>query len=242
MTPSVYNQRQREAGALDSVAWSHLLTLGVEEFQRREGLVVDGRAGPKTQAALTDSLRRGPSSAIPQTRSELRALYADYKYSIKWSKTADGGRRYRGISIHGSWVRDNIVRVRLHNGVAVRLHRDIAAEFRRLFLEASEVSGYTPAIAQGFVARHVLWRPYAPNGKERKLSLHASGLAVDFDPKSNAMFSPDARLWTEDGQKFVSVFESAGWTWGGRFRYSKERNKVKRYGDAMHFQRAGRRC
>lgn len=241
MTPEAYNSKNRLE--LGRAGWDYLLKVGVEEFQRRSGLVVDGKAGPKTRAALVKFLGgENDGAPIPQTREELRRVYADYHYRIKWKKLPNGDRRYKGIDILGSWVRDNIVRVRLSNGVSVRLHRLIAEEFRELFEEAAEVSGYAPRVVQGFVPRHILWKPYTDRGRERKLSLHASGLAVDLDPSKNAMFSPESVLWTEDGLKFVKVFEDRGWIWGGRFRYRKEAGNAQRFGDPMHFQRAGRKC
>ena len=239
MSPERYNEKQREE--LGSLAWGYLLRIGVEEFQRRAGLVVDGKAGPVTRSALIKFLNEANENPIPQNREELRRFYADYNYRIKWSRD-DGKKKYRGVEILGSWTRDNIVRIRLFNGVSVRLHRLIADEFRELFEEASAVSGYTPSVVQGFVPRHILWKPFTSRGKERKLSLHASGLAVDLDPNLNRMFSPASILWTEHGLRFVDVFEKAGWIWGGRFRYRREAGQPMRYGDPMHFQRAGRGC
>lgn len=58
------------------------------------------------------------------------------------------------------------------------------------------------------------------------LSMHSWGIAIDFDPANNAMgdVTPKIPMWV------VSIFESHGWLWGGR--WSGHRC------DGMHFQRA----
>lgn len=59
-----------------------------------------------------------------------------------------------------------------------------------------------------------------------RLSTHSWGAAIDLDPEANPM----GKLW-EPGVgmmplEVVSLFESCGWRWGGRFQRA----------DAMHFQ------
>jgi hypothetical protein len=52
------------------------------------------------------------------------------------------------------------------------------------------------------------------------LSMHALGLAVDFDPLNNPLGAPPERCafgTSPDGQRVVEIFERWGWFWGGRF-------------------------
>lgn len=62
-----------------------------------------------------------------------------------------------------------------------------------------------------------------------RLSMHALGLAVDFDPEANAMGVPVKHTrfgGTTEGLAVVRLFALYGWSWGGRFERP----------DAMHFQ------
>lgn len=58
------------------------------------------------------------------------------------------------------------------------------------------------------------------------LSMHAYGCAVDFDPDRNGLGDPTPAM----DLRVVDVFETAEWTWGGRW---SPRNR-----DGMHFQAA----
>jgi len=65
-------------------------------------------------------------------------------------------------------------------------------------------------------------------GSGFKLSMHALGLAVDFDPEANPLGCPpgEGRFDTEEGQKVVAIMALYGWYWGGHFQRR----------DPMHFQ------
>ncbi len=235
MKPDEYNHRQRVKLRIDSHEWNWLVTRGVRSVQEEAGLIVDGKCGPKTLAAGRKLLAEaGDVPPIPQPKKQLRDLLGSFSYENKYTTSAGGSKRYAGIKIDPAWVRANIVRVRLHTGQVRRMHKSAAAEFAQLFEEACNVSGYTPRSVQTFVPRHKNWNPRAT------LSLHAYGLAVDFDPALNAMFDEDATIY--EHPEFIEVFKTAGWIFGGDFKYAKEKNKPRRGGDPMHFQRAGRRC
>lgn len=58
-------------------------------------------------------------------------------------------------------------------------------------------------------------------------SMHAYGLAVDFNAPKNPLGAPEALTAFKGSSLIVKIFERHGWTWGGRW-------KTRR--DAMHFQ------
>jgi len=60
--------------------------------------------------------------------------------------------------------------------------------------------------------------------KQRILTTHAFGIAVDMNPSKNPMGKP---LRTTFPTWYISAWESAGFTWGGRW---------SRRPDSMHFQ------
>ena len=219
-TPRDYNRMQADKGLLTEDQEDFLIEEGARSLQQRRGLHVDGKAGPKTRAAIeAESSSPLPSVVpVPKGRSAVKRVYGDFDYedAIKPSG-AKSGR----IMIDDGWVATNIVTVRLHTGKRVRLHRLIAEEFRELFKKACEVSGYTPKSVQTFVPRHIRW------DARRKLSYHSWGIAVDFDPKLNPAKSKDTVI--RKHMEFVDVFRNAGWTWGGDW---------KSFIDDMHFQRS----
>lgn len=101
---------------------------------------------------------------------------------------------------------------------SARVNREIANETARVF-ELLEKEGLWPLLKtyDGGYA----WR--TQRGSTTKLSMHSFGVALDFNAATNALGAPgDMSL------SIVQVFESHGWTWGGRFQRP----------DPMHFQYA----
>lgn len=106
-----------------------------------------------------------------------------------------------------------------------RVHAKIADELRvclQLIADAglwhfvsSQAGGYTFRTQRG----------------STKLSMHAFGAAVDFDPVRNPFKRPSelTALGTEPGLEVVRIFESRGWVWGGRWSRP----------DGMHLQAGG---
>jgi len=180
----------------------------VKALQTAAALTPDGVVGPKTARAF--HLLEAGLPPIPEGRSRIAAVYGAFDYT----KNLVG----RGITIKGDWVAKNIVSVRLHTGQSVRLHRLAAAEFAKVFEEACAAAGQTPKSVQTFVPRVTA---------QKTLSLHSWGIAVDFDPSKNPCGGRNSWMRSEAGQRFVKVFEDAGWTWGGRWSFK----------DDMHFQR-----
>lgn len=61
-----------------------------------------------------------------------------------------------------------------------------------------------------------------------RLSMHAYGCAVDFDPARNGMGNLKGHM--SKFPEIINTFEQEGWTWGGRWRGASC--------DPMHFQAA----
>lgn len=214
-TPSEYNQQQFEAGLytppMQYVArsWG-----GVAPVQRHYGLTSDGKAGPKTQAVLC-ALVAG-ITPIPWGRFGLENVYGKFDYT-----EGSNGR----IIIDPAWVAANIATYKLFDGKQVQFNVHAGVEFTRLFSAACAASGYLPRSVQTYVPRHTMW------DKNKPLSLHSWGIAVDFDPSKNTVGGTDGNggpSLMRQHPAFVKVFTDAGWTWGGDW-------KMK---DDMHFQRA----
>jgi hypothetical protein len=114
-----------------------------------------------------------------------------------------------------------ITRIRCHRRVAASLSA-ILDEMRSRFGRAGLNRRWMNLFGGTYVYRVV-------RGSNR-LSLHAYGAAIDLDPIHN----PLGKAWKLESTmmdlEVVDIFESAGWTWGGRFEGRK---------DCMHFQAAG---
>lgn len=125
------------------------------------------------------------------------------------------------------------------------LHRDLVAEIGELFslMEALHfpVSGAVPIVRYGWSDEASMaddncsafnYRPIA--GTDR-LSLHASGRAVDINPRENPAVYPDGRVapagavWRPGGpgtfsgdHPVVLAFLERGWRWGGHFDHMRD--------------------
>lgn len=222
MTVDDYNREQLSKLSEDELL--HLIEAGTRALQADAKLTVDGKCGPNTREhlrAVMDSATAHnelPSSAgsnktpIPKGRAGIASVYGTFSYTEGTKKGA--------IVIDRTWARKNIVGVRLASGKQVWLHRLVADEFAHLFSTACAISGYTPTRVGSWVARHILWNPAKP------LSTHSWGIAVDFDAGHNKYGKKNTLI--RKYPDFIAVFESAGWSWGGRWRTP----------DDMHFQRA----
>jgi len=182
----------------------------VKAFQQKAGLKPDGAFGPRTKRNF--ELVQAGKAPIPEGRARVSTIYGKFSFT----RVPDS----RNIVLKGDWAAKNIAWFKLHTGQSRQFHKDVGAEFVDVFRRACEAAGETPKSVQTFVPRYT-------NGL-KKLSLHSWGIAVDFDPEENPMGGRGSWMRTEAGQRFVKVFEDAGWTWGGRW-------KMK---DDMHFQRA----
>ncbi|OPZ69911.1 MAG: Spore cortex-lytic enzyme precursor [Firmicutes bacterium ADurb.Bin467] len=68
----------------------------VKEFQRKNGLLVDGRVGPKTAAALGVTLSSGGSSGSSSTTTSAKIVSADHRLLSKLVYAEARGEPYKG--------------------------------------------------------------------------------------------------------------------------------------------------
>jgi hypothetical protein len=192
-------------------------------WQDQEGLVVDGMLGPKTMESLVKATKSlAPVTILPTTPEELEMVYG--KPGAEDTK----------------WYKQNIMEVRDFPGVPmkwyVQVHRKAEPFFRAGLDRACRLSRYRIKRVGGFNYR-------LRTSGSGKLSIHASGAALDIDADTNKAtrfqdgynpgpWSPEwMDIWPRGLPKdFVLAMESAGLTWGGRF---------STYVDPMHFQAAG---
>lgn len=100
---------------------------------------------------------------------------------------------------------------------AASVHQNCAEELERVFL-ILEREDLWPKF-RTFDGAYT-WR--MQRNSASKLSMHSFGAALDFDAATNKLGQVDGDI----NQSIVQVFESCGWTWGGRFQRP----------DMMHFQ------
>ena len=198
--------------------------------QRELGVADDGLPGRSTLDALDQALNP-VRLKIPAGRAGVVRIYGN----PSWTKTGKG----RAVDLEDAWVHANIRSFKLHTGKRVRMHRLVGDLMVELFEQACNDSGYCPSSVQTFVPRVI--------GRTKRLSYHALGIAFDVNPRGNpwsgrlrngelSELRKNMAECEADGRKsFVSSFERAGVTWGGRWSYKGE----KGWGDDMHFQFAG---
>jgi hypothetical protein len=124
------------------------------------------------------------------------------------------------IRINPSWVRRNIAtaQVPIFNG-PVKCHRLIIPQLRGALQEVKD-KGLAGEINPGqyagcYVPRHILFNPARP------LSMHAWGLALDFNVATNAYGATP-----QMDQRVVDIFQKWGFNWGGYWSTP----------DGMHFE------
>ena len=123
------------------------------------------------------------------------------------------------IAIHGNWEAQNIVPVQIPGMGTTRCHKVMVPQLQAALREVAEAGLYShfdPSQFAGcFVARHILWDPSRP------LSMHAWGLAIDFNARDNGYgVIPKMDL------RIVEIFEKWGFSWGGWWSVP----------DGMHFE------
>lgn len=123
------------------------------------------------------------------------------------------------IAIHGDWVAQNIVPVDIPGMGTTRCHKVMVPQLQAALREVAEAGLYdhfdASQFAGCFVARHILWDPSRP------LSMHAWGLAIDFNARDNGYgVIPKMDL------RIVEIFEKWGFSWGGWWSVP----------DGMHFE------
>jgi len=172
-----------------------------------------------TAAALAARLRHGVAVAAPAPSFLQGAVASRLFGSFSYIINGDGT-----ITQDPVWVRRNIVSKRVPILGTVRCHRLLFPQLVRA-LRQIEREGLGRLIdladfrAGGgcYVPRQMLWNPHLP------LSMHAWGLAIDFNVSRN----PYGSRPTQD-PRIVAAFDRWGFAWGGRWATP----------DGMHFELA----
>lgn len=123
------------------------------------------------------------------------------------------------IVIDPAWVRKWIVRVDLPGLGSTRCHGTMARQLMAALAEVQEAGLYDHFEADQFagcwVPRHIDWSP------DRPLSMHAWGLAIDFNSRDNGLGQTPKM-----DRRIVAIFEKWGFEWGGNWSRP----------DGMHFE------
>jgi hypothetical protein len=160
-------------------------------------------------------LRREVAAPVGEERTTT-ATSSGHIEPFSYTSRADGR-----ITIHGDWVDRNISGVQLPGMAGTSCHRVMIPQLLAAVDELIEGGLYDhldPAQFAGcFVARHIDWDPSRP------LSMHAWGLAIDFNTRDNPLGATPVM-----DPRVVEVFERWGFDWGGRWSRP----------DGMHFELA----
>ena len=223
-----WNGVQIASGALSGDVLEELVRLGARLVQDQADLNVDGLAGPDTISEVEALLgintpektrplsgrRRSIPDSLPiPSRKFLETIYGSPSYRSHPSKPG-------ALILDKRWVKDNIVKCTMHNGLWTYCHKLVSDEWKRLFKRACELSGYTPTRVWSFVPRRKMW------SESKGPSEHTYGIAFDLDPHLNK-YGMTSGTPLHENPVFVEVFEQAGWDCGINWRTP----------DPMHFSR-----
>lgn len=218
------------------------------EFQRAQGLVIDGIVGPMTYGRAmqlgfdplemdeNDAAKTGPNwppqlAGIRSPSAALRSrLFGSFEYRAaptRWSP--------EGIKILGNWQKKNIVRVTIpqlqgvvgaHDKGIVFFHRAGVEALKRTSFAQWEAEGLLPLLrtwAGSFVPRFI-------RGSRTILSNHAYGTAFDINVPWNPLGARPALVGKPGSvRELVPIAQEHGFAWGGHYR---------RRPDGMHFELA----
>jgi hypothetical protein len=123
------------------------------------------------------------------------------------------------IAIHGDWVQRNIVQVDIPGMGTTRCHRAMVPQLHAALQQIADEGLYDHFKPEQFggcwVPRHIMWSP------DRGLSMHAWGLAIDFNVQDN-WYGEEPQMHP----RIVEIFERWGFRWGGHWSTP----------DGMHFE------
>jgi hypothetical protein len=186
--------------------------------------------GLESEAEIAARKARASEAA---RRSECERLFGELRMNY-WPTQAECDEFYgnprgsSGAQASGAWERNNLEYIApaypLHMGdipiTAIRIHRKCADSLKRVmaYLAVADQPGKNE-FGGSYVYRMM-------RANSRSLSMHAYGVAIDFDPEHNG-FGAKAHRFTDESP-IVLAFKAEGWTWGGDWVYP----------DAMHFQAA----
>lgn len=189
----------------------------------------DGFVGPMTGNALSTAILSKKISLVDETlkafkfdcretpnRITLESVYGVVKYK-------EGSKGRITILNPEAWQK-HFCQIEVC-GIEVSLHKKIACQVLGAFAEIEIVNQtlpvdqqWHPSVIQAYCPRHNMW------DAKRPLSTHTWAIAIDIDPKQNAV--SDTKLGNIP-EWVIEILESWGATWGGRWRQFK---------DPMHFQ------
>lgn len=198
----------------------------ITELQEFLGdLTTDGKAGPKTRAAVEAVLSQtDEAQPIPQSPTINSS-------SNNWPREADAPSFYGHSDGSDQWENENLVvfpapytlymdgqpvsRIRCHKKVKDSLER-ILTQVKEHFPTPEERRAIGVDQYDGcYNYRSVRGRSH--------LSMHAYGAAVDFDAEHNPLGATHGKM----SPKVVAIFKAEGWRWGGDYSGRK---------DWMHFE------
>jgi hypothetical protein len=197
----------REVSALLGVGGTNTLVVAADQ------------AAPET---LAERLRAATGGAVdvlqapaPQ-RSAPKTTGSVTLEPFSYTSRGDGT-----IRIDPAWVQRNIVTIEVPRLGTARCHRAMVPQLMQALREVEEAGLYghfkREQFAGCFMPRHILWNP------NRGLSMHAWGLAIDFNSIDNAFGKRPVM-----DPRIVQIFERWGFEWGGDWSTP----------DGMHFQLA----
>ena len=152
----------------------------------------------------------------PTTKKEFLNFYGEFKF--KNDDKCPGQ-----VVITDGWDKKNIVVLELPilkptgKKWKINIHAKLVEDVKSIFNEWVGLNVSYPVVELGgWVARRQYWSPVKP------LSTHAWGCAIDINWSTNPAGRRDYTL----PDNLIGIFETHGWTWGGRWRAK----------DVMHFQ------
>ncbi len=217
-----------------------------EEFQRDQGIDVDGAVGQGTLASailagfsVEESLPESednPSSSSwppkpdfgPLSLAEREALFG--KFAFKATPTAENPE---GLTITDNWPSKNISTVLIPQLQGVRgapssgkiqFHTKAVPQLVALWA-AWEEAGLLPLV-QSWAGS---WAPRFIRGSRTYLSNHATGTAFDINAQWNALGTVPALVGQKGSvRSLVQLANEHGFFWGGHFGSTRS--------DGMHFE------
>lgn len=201
-------------GPLDGIE-GPATTAAVRAFQRVNGLTVDGRAGPKTRAALWPAPIAGRDDDPPQAEpAHVPAV---------WPRQADVPAFFGAVGTRQTmlplpypmkiaWDRRVVItRISLHEKVAESAGR-VLAKVAATYSPAERMSLGLDLFGGSLNVR--------PMRGGTRYSMHSWGIAIDIDPDRNQLrWGRDrARLAHPDALPFWQAWEAEGWVSLGRVR------------------------
>lgn len=176
----------------------------VTAIQRRVGAREDGIVGPKTLSLMADALNIYMRPAMWPTQAEVRSGKSMF------GAAGDEGNLVNMIPPYPLYYEGKQVKT-------IRVHRSVADSLGRVLKRVLEIYGLERIHALGLdVYGGCYNNRKTTTGKAT--SMHAWGVALDFDPANNAYATkkPKARFSAPEYNAWWDCWEQEGWTSLGR--------------------------